>query len=245
MSISGVSSSDVFQASVAQGAQTKLQQIQSQFQKVGQDLQSGNLTQAQADFATLSQELPSAQQAGGSTATGPTKHSNQSLPGARPGFKGGQPRGPASRFRNDPARRAAANFRPGARPPSPSRRRLQPGQQPTGAGPHFARHRSAIRKSFLRAAGVRNLPDRCTAGVSKLQRGIQRHRIVHRGGKRFRERNRLGVAGFASVAVLAERLPPIYQSVLRVSISSCRDDTQFPLVRLLFAFHPIAAVHSE
>jgi hypothetical protein len=72
MSISGVSSSDVFQASVAQGAQTKFQQIQSQFQKVGQDLQSGNLTQAQADFATLSQELPSAQQAGSSTATGPT-----------------------------------------------------------------------------------------------------------------------------------------------------------------------------
>lgn len=70
MSISGVSS-DVFQASVAQGAQNKFQQIQSQFQKVGQDLQSGNLTQAQADFATLSQELPSAQQAGGSTTTGP------------------------------------------------------------------------------------------------------------------------------------------------------------------------------
>ena len=71
MSISGVSSSDVFQASVAQGAQTKFHQIQSQFQKVGQDLQSGNLTQAQADFATLSQELPSAQQAGAAT-TGPT-----------------------------------------------------------------------------------------------------------------------------------------------------------------------------
>jgi hypothetical protein len=66
MSISGVSSSDVFQASVAQGAQTKFQQIQSQFQKVGQDLQSGNLTQAQDDF------LPSAQQAGASTTTGPT-----------------------------------------------------------------------------------------------------------------------------------------------------------------------------
>jgi hypothetical protein len=72
MSISGISSSDVFQASVAQGAQTKFQQIQSQFQKVGQDLQSGNLTQAQADFATLSQELPSAQQAGAATTTGPT-----------------------------------------------------------------------------------------------------------------------------------------------------------------------------
>jgi hypothetical protein len=78
MSISGVSS-DVFQASVAQGAQTKFQQIQSQFQKVGQDLQSGNLTQAQADFATLSQELPSAQQAGSSTTTGPTSTLGKAL----------------------------------------------------------------------------------------------------------------------------------------------------------------------
>ena len=78
MSISGVSS-DVFQASVAQGAQNKFQQIQSQFQKVGQDLQSGNLTQAQADFATLSQELPSAQQAGGSTATVPTNTLTKAL----------------------------------------------------------------------------------------------------------------------------------------------------------------------
>ena len=78
MSISGVSS-DVFQASVAQGAQNKFQQIQSQFQKVGQDLQSGNLTQAQADFATLSQELPSAQQAGGSTTTGPTSSLGKAL----------------------------------------------------------------------------------------------------------------------------------------------------------------------
>jgi hypothetical protein len=64
MSISGVSSSDVFQASVAQGAQTKFQQIQSQFQKVGQDLQSGNLTQAQADFATFQQDAQQQQSSG-------------------------------------------------------------------------------------------------------------------------------------------------------------------------------------
>jgi len=89
MSISGVSSSDVFQASVAQGAQTKLQQIQSQFQKVGQDLQSGNLTQAQADFATLSQELPSAQQAGGSTATGPTNTLTKAFQALRQDLKAG------------------------------------------------------------------------------------------------------------------------------------------------------------
>jgi hypothetical protein len=62
MSVSGVSTSDLLQTLVAQGAQTKFQQIQTQFQKLGQDLQSGNLTQAQSDFATLTQELPNRQQ---------------------------------------------------------------------------------------------------------------------------------------------------------------------------------------
>ena len=89
MSISGVSSSDVFQTSVAQGAQTKFQQIQSQFQKVGQDLQSGNLTQAQADFATLSQELPSAQQAGAATTTGPTSTLAKAFQALGQDFKAG------------------------------------------------------------------------------------------------------------------------------------------------------------
>jgi hypothetical protein len=72
MSVSGVSSSDPLQTSVAQGAQSKFQQIQTQFQKIGQDLQSGNLTQAQADYVTLSRQLPSSQQAGNSTSAGPT-----------------------------------------------------------------------------------------------------------------------------------------------------------------------------
>lgn len=72
MSVSGISSSAPLQTSVAQGAQNKIQQIQAQFQKIGQDLQSGNLTQAQADFTTLSQQLPSSQQAANSTTTGPT-----------------------------------------------------------------------------------------------------------------------------------------------------------------------------
>jgi hypothetical protein len=72
MSVSGVSSSDPLRTSVAQGALNKFQQIQTQFQKIGQDLQSGNLTQAQADFTTLSQQLPSSQQAANSTSAGPT-----------------------------------------------------------------------------------------------------------------------------------------------------------------------------
>src|SRR5271156_4679963 len=41
--------------------QGKFQQIQSEFQKLGQDLQAGNLTQAQQDYATLSQNFPNAQ----------------------------------------------------------------------------------------------------------------------------------------------------------------------------------------
>ena len=72
MSVSGISSSAPLQTSVAHGAQNKIQQIQAQFQKIGQDLQSGNLTQAQADFTTLSQQLPSSQQAANSTSAGPT-----------------------------------------------------------------------------------------------------------------------------------------------------------------------------
>jgi hypothetical protein len=47
----------------------KFQQIQSEFQQLGQDLQAGNLTQAQQDYATLSQNFPNAQ---GGTATGTT-----------------------------------------------------------------------------------------------------------------------------------------------------------------------------
>lgn len=70
MSVSGVSSSNFFQSNLAQGAQNKFQQIQSQFQQLGKDLQSGNLSQAQQDFATLTQELPSSQQqTGAATST--------------------------------------------------------------------------------------------------------------------------------------------------------------------------------
>src|ERR1700722_4760825 len=67
MSIAGIVGSNIFQNSVVQQTQNRFQQIQSQFQKLGQDLQSGNLTQAQSDFAALSQELPN-----GGQSTGPT-----------------------------------------------------------------------------------------------------------------------------------------------------------------------------
>ena len=70
MSIAGIASnSNLFQNSVVQQTQNRFQQIQSQFQKLGQDLQSGNLTQAKSDFSTLSQELPNGGQFGASSAT--------------------------------------------------------------------------------------------------------------------------------------------------------------------------------
>jgi phenylalanyl-tRNA synthetase alpha subunit len=61
MSISAISSS-LFQPSITQSVQNKFQQIQSEFQQLGQDLQAGNLSQAQQDFVTLTQNLPGGQQ---------------------------------------------------------------------------------------------------------------------------------------------------------------------------------------
>jgi hypothetical protein len=68
MSIVGILASNFFSARAthnsADAAQTgqsnpsKFQQIRSEFQQLGQDLQSGNLTQAQSDYATLSQNFP-------------------------------------------------------------------------------------------------------------------------------------------------------------------------------------------
>ena len=57
MSVSGISASSYLSQSL-QSWQTKAQTIQNEFQQLGQDLQSGNLTQAQSDFKTLSQNLP-------------------------------------------------------------------------------------------------------------------------------------------------------------------------------------------
>ena len=58
MSISGISASNSLSQSV-QSWQTRAQKIQTEFQQIGQDLQSGNLTQARSDFNALSQNLPS------------------------------------------------------------------------------------------------------------------------------------------------------------------------------------------
>jgi hypothetical protein len=49
MSVSGISS--------AQSYQNRFQQIRSDFQQLGSDLKAGNLTKAQSDYATLSQDV--------------------------------------------------------------------------------------------------------------------------------------------------------------------------------------------
>jgi hypothetical protein len=68
MSIVGILGSNLFSGVVhsfrgTHGAAPKFEQIKEQFQQLGQDLQSGNLAQAQSDYATLSKELPGANQA--------------------------------------------------------------------------------------------------------------------------------------------------------------------------------------
>lgn len=65
MSIIGILASNLFSGVAAQNTKSTqntpstFQQIKSEFQQLGQDLTSGNLTQAQSDFTTLSQNLSS------------------------------------------------------------------------------------------------------------------------------------------------------------------------------------------
>jgi hypothetical protein len=64
MSVSGISSIN-FQDFHIQSMQSRMQQFRQEFQQLGQDLQSGNLSAAQADFATLQQLGPQANSAQG------------------------------------------------------------------------------------------------------------------------------------------------------------------------------------
>jgi len=58
MSVSGISSSNLFSEYNTQDVQSTMKQIHQEFQQLGQDLQSGNLSAAQSDFATLQQLVP-------------------------------------------------------------------------------------------------------------------------------------------------------------------------------------------
>ncbi len=78
MSIAGIASTAFAQLA---NVQRNFQNVQSEFKQLGQDLQAGNLTQAQADFVTLSQSLASNQQTGAVTSAG-------SSPASPPTFVG-------------------------------------------------------------------------------------------------------------------------------------------------------------
>ena len=57
MSVAGIFSS-ALSSIFTQGTQTRAQQFQQEFQQLGQDLQSGDLTAAQSDFSSLQQLRP-------------------------------------------------------------------------------------------------------------------------------------------------------------------------------------------
>jgi len=57
MSVSGISTASLYSYN-PQSAQNSRQQIQQTFQQLGQDLQSGNLSAAQSDFAALQKLVP-------------------------------------------------------------------------------------------------------------------------------------------------------------------------------------------
>jgi len=70
MSVSGISSSNLFDSS-NQSVQNNRQKIQQEFQQLGQDLQSGDLSAAQSDFATLQQLAPQNSWTGSTTSSSP------------------------------------------------------------------------------------------------------------------------------------------------------------------------------
>jgi outer membrane protein assembly factor BamD (BamD/ComL family) len=70
MSVSGISSSSLSDYNT-QSVQNKMQQFQQEFQQLGQDLQSGNLSAAQSDFATLQQYAPQSSSTSSSQSNNP------------------------------------------------------------------------------------------------------------------------------------------------------------------------------
>ncbi|MBZ5642078.1 MAG: hypothetical protein LAO19_04905 [Acidobacteriia bacterium] len=68
MSVLGIASGilSVLNSSRPQPGQNRFQQIRGEFQQLGQDLQSGNLSGAQQDFTALSHNLPGLSQSGSS-----------------------------------------------------------------------------------------------------------------------------------------------------------------------------------
>jgi hypothetical protein len=77
MSVSGISSSSFFYYD-SQNVQNRMQEFQQDFQQLGQDLQSGNLTAAQTDMADIQQLEPTNSSSTSSTSTASTSSTSTS-----------------------------------------------------------------------------------------------------------------------------------------------------------------------
>jgi hypothetical protein len=60
MSVSGISSSSLFDLLNSVSGPSQQQQLQQEFQQLGKDLTAGDLSAAQSDFATLQKDAPAA-----------------------------------------------------------------------------------------------------------------------------------------------------------------------------------------
>jgi len=72
MSVLGIASSSLLSyLTQNQNVQSNKQQFKQEFQQLGQDLQSGNLSAAQSDFATLQQNMPQSASTGTAQSSSP------------------------------------------------------------------------------------------------------------------------------------------------------------------------------
>lgn len=79
MSVSGISSSSLFDLLDSVSAQNQKQQLQQEIQQLGKDLSAGNLSAAQADFAILQKDAPAAPSAALSQSNNPIAQAFQKL----------------------------------------------------------------------------------------------------------------------------------------------------------------------
>jgi predicted helicase len=79
MSVSGISSSSLFDLLGTESAQSQKLQLEQEIQQLGKDLSAGNLSAAQADFATLQKDAPQATAAASSASNNPIAQAFQKL----------------------------------------------------------------------------------------------------------------------------------------------------------------------
>ena len=79
MSVSGISSANLFDLLDSANATSQKQQLQQEIQQLGKDLSAGNLSAAQSDFATLEKNSPQATSAASSQSSNPIAQAFQQL----------------------------------------------------------------------------------------------------------------------------------------------------------------------